>query len=120
MEQHPSGGCRCGYFVSFGGGGGYPGVKRWSEAQIGKPYRLFSHVFRPEFMKYNSFLCLCTITGTVFYHKFPEDLTFNGRLILRVEALEQSYDSCPFIVRCFINIQLSNSRSFNTSLRENH
>jgi hypothetical protein len=31
-----------------------PSVKRWSEAQIGKLYRLYSHIFRPEFMKYNS------------------------------------------------------------------
>ena len=29
---------------------GFPlSVKRWSEAQIGKPYRLYSHIFLPSF-----------------------------------------------------------------------
>ena len=43
MGQPPSGGAVTDILFPVGG----------TQAQIGKPYRLFSHIFRPEFMKYN-------------------------------------------------------------------
>ena len=46
MGQHPSGGAVAGILFPLG-------TQVLKGAQIGKPYRLFSHIFRPEFMKYN-------------------------------------------------------------------